>query len=197
MREYEYLRSVIESNGFFTKDREASVYGNALICASKKRAKGGLTGNSFWVVTYKDQWFLVSWGTLYYRVVQPESLERICLEWLANATWSGGVPRDLVDKQLLEEVGDDDFHDFFKERLIPAVLAAIHHRQGVFHDRTHRYAQSLQELESLVKPPFAWRSLPRGSGIELTAETDNWVATVRDSAGRRFSIDQAGELRDE
>lgn len=173
------------------------MYGGALICASKKRAKGGLTGNSFWVVTYKNQWFLVSWGSLYYRVVQPDSLERICLEWLADATWSGGVPRDLVDKQLLEEVGDDEFHEFFKERLIPAVLVAIHHSQGLFHNCTHRYAQSLQELESLVKSPFAWRSLPPGSHIELTTETDKWIATIRNSAGKKFSIDQAGELNDE
>jgi hypothetical protein len=95
---YQLIAKAVSNAGFFTTgDFESQV-----ICASKVRAGGGYTGNSFWVTQRSTGWFLGTWGVHVYRIPEPDRVAELCIAWLRRHP--DGTASD-IDTKIRE-----DFH---------------------------------------------------------------------------------------
>lgn len=69
------IQSVVEEEGFFTACDPGR---GRLVCASTRRADGGLSGNSFWIAQRNGAWFLGTWGPHLYRVPEAQRVAALC-----------------------------------------------------------------------------------------------------------------------
>lgn len=76
---FDTIKSTVEDAGFFTS--HDTDFGR-LVCASMRRAEGGLTGNSFWIAQRGGDWFLGTWGSHLYRVPEAQRVPELCTAWL-------------------------------------------------------------------------------------------------------------------
>ena len=95
---YPFLAKAVSDAGFFTTGDVA----NKMICASKIRAEGGYTGNSFWVAERAGAWFLGTLSPHVYRILEPERVPELCIAWLGRHP--DGTASD-VDSYMREEFG--------------------------------------------------------------------------------------------
>jgi hypothetical protein len=111
--DYDRLVQLLEEAGLYCSFRRiSSRRGVDLVCNTKRDRDGRLHGNSFWVWHSRrtDQWFIVTWNPIFYRVSRPEELPGICQDCLAAAeTPLFSIPQALVDKHGLVVVPDKDF----------------------------------------------------------------------------------------
>jgi hypothetical protein len=103
---YPLLAKTVADAGFFTTgDFESKV-----ICASKTRADGGYTGNSFWVAQRQSGWFLGTWGVHVYRIPEPERVPELCVAWLRRHPdgTAADIDSHIREEFHLEEIDPDD-----------------------------------------------------------------------------------------
>ncbi len=106
---YEHLATTISEAGFYTTGDFVS----SVICASKVRAGGGYTGNSFWIAKRASGWFLGTWGPHLYRIPEPERIPELCVTWLQRHPdgTAADVDTFIREEFHLVEIDPDDLTD--------------------------------------------------------------------------------------
>lgn len=100
IKDYYALAQAVTAAGFFTNGVEDHGTWHRTCVCSKKRADGGLTGNSFWVSRDEGTWYMGTWGGNMYRIPDDTRLAELCISWLSRAP--DGTRCDFDDQLKLE-----------------------------------------------------------------------------------------------
>lgn len=105
--DYAAFARTVEEAGFFTIDERER---GRLVCASKRRAAGGFTGNSFWVAKRGAAWFLGVWGGRIYRAPEGRIVE-VSVAWLTREPDKTHYDVDDHTRRTfaLDEVAEEQF----------------------------------------------------------------------------------------
>lgn len=112
----EETAKIIATAGFFSLPVELMDDGwKRLVVASKKRAQGGLTGNSYWVceLEKKGDWVIGLWGGRLYLGSTTDALPKLMVELLKFETEKiiTMIPSHFIDLYALSEISSERLHE--------------------------------------------------------------------------------------
>lgn len=71
-------------------------------------------GNSFWLTHWEEVWYISTWTSRIYRVIQTENLEDICHDLLLSSpTAMYSIPDDILTRYALTELLDAEVEALF------------------------------------------------------------------------------------
>ena len=99
------LEEHVEAAGLYTTSMPLDDGGDRIVIATKK-TEYGLTGNSIWVASRQDQWFLGVWSGRMYQIPDAQKVGDLCVNWLQRESHvtRGDVEDFLRDMFDLVEV---------------------------------------------------------------------------------------------
>jgi hypothetical protein len=87
-----------------------------LVLSTQKGSVMPFGGNSFWVSLKQGCWYLSTWVPVCYEAPLATDLPSLCAEFATLGRCAQAVvPKALVDKYGLRELGEDEFARVFEE----------------------------------------------------------------------------------
>lgn len=169
------LRKVLEDGGYYVTYRDTELYGQCLTCGNRMNSEGRMEGNSFWIATIHERWFIASWGGRIWEFASEATIFQVCCDWLESEMRTIIPPSHCLESALLVERNFKDFHEVFAEKYVPAFIRKILHALKNHKDATGKVLNDLQDISRLL-PVMSLKQFQELCAMEIVSTVSSHLS---------------------